>query len=237
MGAAISRAYAQSGADVCLISRKLADVEALAEEVGKWGIRAFAIQSDVSDSMQAGAATHQAIEKLGGVDILVCAAGFPFDPGLWNKSLHELVDDDFAKVFNSDVMGSFRTAKEVIPKMIQQKSGVIILFSSTPAISGYNKGSPYTVAKSAVRGLAKEIAYEYGPFNIRAYALAPGNIKTDATFNNLSKEEQDLLASESPMKRWGDPSEVARVCVVLGSDGMSFVTGQTIVVDGGTVML
>jgi NAD(P)-dependent dehydrogenase (short-subunit alcohol dehydrogenase family) len=237
MGQAISRAFAQNGADVCLISRKLTDVEALAEEVEKWGVRAFAIQGDVSDSKQAGAATQQAIEKLGGVDILVCAAGFPFDPGLWNKSLHELADDDFAKVFNSDVMGSFRAAKEVIPEMTQRKSGVIILFSSTPAISGYNKGSPYTVAKSAVRGLAKEIAYEYGPFNIRAYAIAPGNIKTDATFNNLSKEEQNLLASESPMKRWGDPFEVARVCVVLGSDNMSFVTGQTIVVDGGTVML
>ncbi len=88
-----------------------------------------------------------------------------------------------------------------------------------------------------MRGLAKEIASEYGPFNVRAYAIAPGNIKTDATFNNLSKEEQDSLASESPMKRWGDPSEVARVCVVLGSDNMSFVTGQTIVVDGGTIML
>ncbi|HYB03230.1 MAG TPA: SDR family NAD(P)-dependent oxidoreductase [Nitrososphaerales archaeon] len=237
MGQAISRAYAQSGADVCLISRKLADVETLAEEVEKWGVRAFGVQGDVSDSKLAEAATHEAIEKLGGVDILVCAAGFPFDPELWNKSLHELVDEDFAKVFNSDAMGSFRAAKEAIPEMIQQKNGVIILFSSTPAVSGYNKGGPYTVAKSAVRGLAKEIACEYGHFNIRAYAIAPGNIKTDATFNNLSKEEQDVLASESSMKRWGNPSEVARVCVVLGSDNMSFVTGQTIIVDGGTVML
>ena len=81
-------------------------------------------------------ATHQAIEKLGGVDILVCAAGFPFDPGLWNKSLYELEDEDFVKVFNTDVMGFFRAAKVVIPEMVQQKSGVVILFSSTPVISG-----------------------------------------------------------------------------------------------------
>ncbi len=136
MGQAISRAYAASGADVCLISRKLSDVEALADEIQKLGVRAFAIQGDVSDSKEAGAATHQAIEKLGGVDILVCAAGFPFDPGLWNKSLYELEDEDFVKVFNTDVMGSFRAAKVVIPEMVQQKSGVVILFSSTPADIG-----------------------------------------------------------------------------------------------------
>jgi len=191
----------------------------------------------VTISSDAGMIVSRAIEKLGGIDILVCAAGYPFDPELWDKSLHELTEDDFLRTFNSDLLGSFRFAKGVIPEMIRQRSGVVILFSSTTAIAGYNKGGSYTIAKSAVRGLAKEIASEYGEYNVRAYAVAPGNIKTDATFNNLSKEEQSSLANESPMKRWGNPEEVAHVCVVLGSDNMSFVTGQTIVVDGGTVML
>jgi len=238
MGKAISLAYAESGADLCLISRKSAEVEALAQEIEKkFGSKAFGVQGDVSDSLQAGSLVPQALEKLGGVDILVCAAGYPFESGLWNKPLHELRDEDFVKVFNAGVLGSFGLCKGVLPEMIRQKSGVIILFSSTPAVSGYNKGGPYTVAKSAVRGLVKEIASEYGEYNVRAYAVAPGNIKTDATFNNLSKDDQESLALESPMKRWGDPSEVARVCVILASDNLSFVTGQTIVVDGGTVML
>jgi 3-oxoacyl-[acyl-carrier protein] reductase len=238
IGRAISLAFAESGADLCLVSRKGAEVEALAQELEKkFSSKAFGLQGDVSDPLQAESLVPRAFEMLGRVDILVCAAGYPFDSDLWNKSLHELREEDFAKVFNADVLGSFRLSKGVLPDMIRQESGVIILFSSTPAISGYNKGGPYTVAKSAVRGLAKEIASEYGEKNIRAYAVAPGNIKTDATFNNLSKEDQELLALESPMKRWGDPSEVARVCVVLGSDNLSFVTGQTIVVDGGTVML
>jgi len=237
MGRAISMAYGQNGSDVCLISRKFSEIQALANEIGKLGVRALPIQGDVSDSKQASDVALKAIEEMGGVDILVCAAGYPFDLEIWNKSLHELQGEDFVKIFNSDLLGSFSLSKAVLPEMMRQKNGVIILFSSTPAVSGYNKGGPYTVAKSAVRGLAKEIASEYGQYNIRAYALAPGNIKTDATYNNLPKEEQDSLAAESPMKRWGDPDEVARVCVVLGSDNMSFVTGQTIIVDGGTIML
>ncbi len=237
MGAAISQAFAQNGCNICLISRKLADVEAVARDLEKWGVKAFPIQGDVSDANQTGGVALQAIQKLGGVDILVCAAGYPFVPDLWNKSLHELQDEDLLKIFDTDLLGSFRFSKAIIPSMIQQKSGVIILFSSSPAVSGYSKGGAYTISKAAVRSLAKEIAAEYGIYNIRGYALAPGNIKTGATYNNLPRDEQVLLANESSMKRWGDPSEVAGVCVALASDKMSFVTGQTIVVDGGTVML
>ena len=238
IGRAISLAYAENGADLCVVSRKSDEVGTLAREIeAKWKSRIFPIQGHVSDPAKAGEIAIRAIQLLGGIDILVCAAGYPFNPDLWNKSLHDYVDEDFLKVFNTDLLGSFRVAKGVIPEMIKQKSGVIILFSSTPAISGYSKGGSYTISKSAVRSLAKEIASEYAEYNLRAYAIAPGNIRTDSTFNNLSKEEQLSLALESPMKRWGTPEEVGKVCVVLGSDNLSFVTGQTLVVDGGTIML
>lgn len=238
IGRAVSFVFAENGADLCLVSRKIAEVESLSQEIkGKWQSKVFPIQGDVSDHAQGAMIAVKAIELLGGVDVLVSTAGYPLDLNIWNKSMHELEEDDFLKIFNTDLLGSFRVSKGVIPEMIRQKEGVIILFSSTPAIAGYNKGGPYTVSKSAVRGLAKEIASEYGEYNIRAYAVAPGNIKTDSTFNSMTKQEQDSLAEESPMKRWGDPDEVARVCAVLASDNMSFVTGQTVVIDGGTVML
>lgn len=238
IGRSVSLAYAENGAELCLVSRTKSDIDQLAEEISsKWGSNVAILQGDVSDAQKGSSIASEAIRLLGGIDILVCAAGYPFQAELWNKPLHELNDSDFEKVLNVDLLGSFRMAKGVLPQMIQQKHGVIILFSSTPAISGYNKGGPYTVAKSAVRGLVKEIAAEYGVDNVRSYAIAPGNIKTAATFNELSVQEQNILAQESPMKRWGDPEEVARVSIVLASDNMSFVTGQTIVVDGGTVML
>ena len=238
IGRAISLAYAENGANLCLVSRKGDEVESLAKEIESRGkTRALALQGDVSDPAKAADIPSRAIQLLGGIDILVCAAGYPFSPELWNKPLHDYVDEDLLKVFNTDLMGSFRVAKGVIPEMMKQKSGVVILFSSTPAISGYDKGGSYTITKSAVRSLAKEIASEYAEHNIRAYAIAPGNIKTDSTFNNLSQADQLALAQESPMKRWGTPEEIGNVCVVLASNNMTFVTGQTIVVDGGTIML
>jgi 3-oxoacyl-[acyl-carrier protein] reductase len=236
IGKSVALAFVANGAKVCLVSRKSSEVEALAKQIGGES-EAYALEGDVSDPVGGTKIGPKAIDLLGGLDSVICAAGYPFDTRLWNSSLDQLTDDDFSKVFNTDVLGSLRVARSVIPYMVKQKSGVFVLFSSTPAVSGFNKGGPYTIAKSGVRGLAKEIASEYGEFNVRAYAIAPGNIKTDATYNNLTPEQQSTLQNESPMKRWGNPSEIASVCVVLASDAMSFVTGQTVVVDGGTVML
>ena len=238
IGRSISLAYAENGAELCLVSRTQNDIDVLSEEIkSKWKSKVMSMRADVSNSLSSSSISEDAMRLLGGIDVLVCAAGYPFQSELWNVPLHELNDSDFQKVLDVDFFGSYRLVRGVLPSMIEQRRGVIILFSSTPAISGYNKGGPYTIAKSAVRGLAKEIASEYGQYNVRSYAIAPGNINTDATYGKLSAEDQKILAEESPMKRWGDPSEVASVCVVLASDNLSFVTGQTIVVDGGTVML
>jgi len=238
IGRAVSISFAENGADLCLVSRKEEEVQAFAREISSnLTTKIFGLRADVSDQIDGSKIGAKAIDLLGGIDVLVCVAGYRFESKIWNSSLQDLSEDDFVNVFNTDVLGSLRLVKGVLPQMVRQKSGVIILFSSTPAISGFNKGAPYTLAKAANRSLAKEIAYEYGEFNVRAYAIAPGNVKTDATFDNLSNEDQIALAQESPMKRWGDPKEIAKVCVVLASDNMSYVTGQTIVADGGTVML
>ena len=234
----MAEAFAESGANLCVVSRTKDDVDRLAADLSsRYQTKVFGIHADVSQETAAEVVITEVVAALGGIDILVCAAGYPMDQQMWNKKLHELNDVDFLKVMSVDLLGSFHCAKYAIPHLVNQKSGVVLLFSSTPAVAGYDKGAPYTIAKSAVRSLAKEIALEYAKDNVRAYALAPGNIKTAATFDTLSKEEQMALSEESPMKRWGNPAEVARVAVALATDNFSFVTGQTIVVDGGTVML
>jgi len=238
IGRSVSLALAANGADICAVSRTETDIEHLADEIRKqFPVNAYHIVADVSSKHGANGVIKKAIALLGRIDIVVCAAGFPLVQDLWDRKIHESEEDDFLKVFHVDVLGSLRIIKDALPEMMKQRSGVIILFSSTPAITGYNRGAPYTVSKAANLGLVKEIAAEYGSYNIRAYAIAPGNIKTTRTFEQLTKEEQQKLADEAPMKRWGNPEEVAEVAVALASDKMSFVTGQTIVVDGGTVML
>lgn len=238
IGRAISLALAGNGADVCVASRTSKDIESLLAEIrAKYKVRAVGVVADISKKNDVSTIVEKAVRELGGVDALVCAAGYPMVPTIWESKLHELSEDDFLKVFETDVLGSFKIIKEVLPLMSRQKNGVIVAFSSTPAIAGYSKGGPYTVAKAANLGLIKEIASEYGEKNIRAYAVAPGNIRTERTFDQLSESEKATLAKESPMKRWGKPSEVAEVVSMLVSDKFSFVTGQTIVIDGGTVML
>jgi 3-oxoacyl-[acyl-carrier protein] reductase len=238
IGREIALALAKNGADVCIVSRTQHDIDTLSSEISSsFGVRAIGVVADVSKKEDAKKIAEKAFAVLHSIDVLVCAAGFPLTKEVWEAGLHELEDSQFLDVFQIDVLGSFRVIKEFLPSMMKQKSGVIILFSSTPAIAGYDKGGPYTVAKAANLGLVKELASEYGKYNIRTYAVAPGNIKTERTYNQLSEEEQRSLAQESSMKRWGEPEEVARAVVALASDFMSFVNGQTIVVDGGTVML
>jgi 3-oxoacyl-[acyl-carrier protein] reductase len=115
--------------------------------------------------------------------------------------------------------------------------GVIITISSTPAISGRIGGFPYTIAKAGNISLTKCIAKEYGNSNIRAYSLALGNIATKATYEAITQEVRIEAAQEAPMKRWGKPEEVAKVATCIADDNFSFATGNTIVIDGGTVLL
>lgn len=239
IGRSIALAFAENGADVAIVSRTRVDVQSTAEEIETKfpGAKVVTIAADISTREGSEGVVQTAKSSLSGLDVLVCAAGYPLVAEMWEKSLHELQEDDLRHVFETDVIGSFRLVKDAIPVMMEQERGVIILFSSTPAIAGYGKGGAYTVSKAANLGLAKEIAAGYGKYNIRAYAIAPGNIMTDRTYNSLSQEEREALASEAAMKRWGKPEEVAEVAVVLASERMAFVTGQTLIVDGGTVMV
>jgi 3-oxoacyl-[acyl-carrier protein] reductase len=117
------------------------------------------------------------------------------------------------------------------------KRGVIINISSTPAIAGYTKGAPYTIAKAANIALTKCIAMEYGSKNIRVYTIALGNIATLATYYSMTENDRNKAAEEPSMKRWDRPEEVAKVAACIASGNFSFVTGIIIVIVGGTVLL
>lgn len=122
-------------------------------------------------------------------------------------------------------------------KTCQNNGAVIVNISSTPAIAGHTEGSPYTIAKSAIIGLTKCIAMEYGIYNIRAYTLALGDIATSSTYDSMTEKDRINATQKNSMKRWGTPEEVAKVVSCIASGNFSFATGNTIVVDGGSGLL
>ena len=234
IGFEIARELAARGASVIVCSRKTASAERSASMIkGK----AYPERLDVTDSAGVAKLLRHVSERYGRIDILVNNAGYPFDRKIWTKRFHEVTEDEFDRVIQVDLKGTLRLCHSASPLMIKGGGGVIINIASTPAISGYTEGAPYTVAKAGVIAITKHIALEYGDKNIRAYTLARGNISTDATFSSMTVTERKKAAMENSMKRWGDAQEVAKVAASVASDDFAFATGNTIVIDGGTVLL
>ena len=200
----------------------------------------YALELDVTNTNNIYNGIKDILNKFGKIDILVNNAGYRFDKELWYKKFHEVEIDQFMEIINVDLMGSVRLSKLVLTKMIKtnnKSGGVIINISSTPAINGHIEGSPYTIAKSGLIGLTKHIAREYGIYKIRAYTLALGNISTDATYYSMDQMHRSLAEEETSLKRWGKPEEVAKITAHLASDDFSYTTGNTIIIDGGTIMV
>jgi 3-oxoacyl-[acyl-carrier protein] reductase len=206
--------------------------------------KTYAIELDVTNTNNIDYCIGDIIKKFGKIDILINNAGYRFDKELWYKKFHEIEIDRVMEIINVDLIGSIRLSKAVLSQMIKNdkvinnKSGrVIINISSTPALSGHIEGSPYTIAKSGVIGLTKHIAREYGIYNIRAYTLALGNISTDATYSSMDEKHRSRAEEETSLKRWGSPEEVAKIASHIASDDFSYSTGNTIIIDGGTIMI
>jgi 3-oxoacyl-[acyl-carrier protein] reductase len=242
LGFEISREFAERGATVIVCSRNIASAEKSASLIkGK----AFPERLDVTNAKSVAEFVRHVAERHRRLDILVNNAGYPLDRKIWNKRFHEVAKEDFDRIIEVDLKGTFRLSQTAIPFMIKNRStggrdgggGVIINIASTPAISGYTGGAAYSIAKAGVIAITKHIALEYGDKNIRAYTLAPGNISTEATFSSMTVTERKKAAMENSMKRWGDPREVATIAASVASEDFAFATGNTIVIDGGMVLL
>lgn len=236
IGFEIAKEFALRGASVVICSRSRSNAESSAALIqGK----VYAEQLDVTNMQAVTKFTRRVLDKHKHIDVLVNNAGYPFDRSLWYKRFHDITETELDATLDVDLKGSFRLCKEIIPIMLKSNmhGGTIINISSTPAIAGYTEGAPYSIAKAGILALTKHIALEYGKQNIRAYTLALGNITTEAMINSMTEEERKKAAAENAMKRWGSPNEVATVAASIAEDNFSFATGNTIVIDGGTVLL
>lgn len=239
IGRAVAQRFAQAGADLVLASRKAGDVERMADRLSqRHKIDAIGVACDVADAVSVRDLFRSVRAwRHGPAAVLANVAGYPIEPRLWNTPLHRLTEaelvEGFARVHAVDLVGSRLCTHYALKQMVPARRGSIVYVSSTPALAGY-QGAPYTEAKAGLLGLMRDVARGYGRYGIRANAIAPGNIRT-SWLDEISKAERRKLERENPLQRFGEPREVADLIAYLAGDRSSFVTGQTVVIDGGTV--
>jgi len=230
--------FAREGSDVVIQFRsRESEARQLVDEITRMGRKALLARVDFEDVGRAEVEVQRMVDltvkEFNRVDALVNLAGYPAR-GEWSKKLLEVTAEGFFKPLNVDLFGSFLCARAVAPHMIRGRKGVIVNVSSTPALAGHDKGFAFTVAKAAIIGLTKALAFELAPF-VRVNTVALGNVETSWT-GELSDEELSAARNENLIRRFGSQEEVAKALAFLCSDDSSFINGQTIVLDGGTVL-
>lgn len=232
IGRAIAIALAEAGADVAVVfagNREAA--EETAARVREAGRQAEVIQCDVSAASQVDAAVKQVVKAWGRIDILVNNAGITRD-----NLMLRMKEEDWDQVVDTNLKGVFLCTKAVTRPMMKQRYGRIINISSVVGVTGNPGQANYVAAKAGVLGLTKTIAKELASRNITVNAITPGFIDTDMTAK-LDADLQEELLKQIPLARLGKPEDIAHAVTFLASDHASYITGQTLGVDGGMVMV
>lgn len=231
IGRSIVLHLAASGADVAFTYRsRKEEADSLAAEVRSQGRKAAAFQSDAASTAQSNDVVQAVIKEFGRLDILVNNAGVTKDGLLMRMS-----EQDWDDVINTNLKSVFNFTKAACRQMMGQQAGKIINISSVVGIIGNAGQSNYVASKAGVIGFTKSMAKELASRNIQVNAIAPGFIETEMTEKLNDKQKEGILGI-IPMKRMAKPEEVAKVVCFLASDDSSYITGQTLCVDGGMVM-
>ena len=233
IGRAIAIAYARAGARVVVTSRKAEACEALVAELRGEGLEATAIPCNISSKEQVAALVDRTEEAFGPVDVLVCNAAV--NP--YYGPMSGISDEAFSKVMDVNIRSNLWLVNRVAPGMAERGGGSIVIISSIAGLTGSRVLGAYAISKAADMQLARNLALEWGKQGVRTNCIAPGLIKTDFA-KALWDNPQTLAAAlaSSPLNAIGDPEDIAGAALLLGSDAGRFITGTTIVIDGGATV-
>ena len=230
IGKSIAMAFARAGADIVVADVNIEEAQKTASEIEGLGRKAMALSMDVTDFVKVEEALNKILDKFTNVDILVNNAGITKD-----NLLLRMAQQDWDAVLTLNLKGAFNCIKAVSRPMIKQRSGKIVNIASIIGIIGNPGQANYSASKAGLIALTKTAAKELASRNINVNAIAPGFIQTDMTAK-LPLELQQKMKEAIPMDRFGSADDVAAACLFLASEDSSYITGQTIVVDGGMVM-
>ena len=228
IGKAIAFELAGEGANISFNYLK-SDNEAMAleKEIKDFGVNAKSYQVDIKDYNAVKSWVDETKELFGGIDIVINNAGIIKD-----KALALMEPYDWQEVINTNLDGTFNLTRAAIVTLIKQKSGVIINIASVSGIVGIPRQTNYSASKAGIIGFTKSLAKEIAPYNIRVNAVAPGFIETDM-LNDLKEEYKQQILKQIPLMRLGRPAEIAKAVKFLVSDDAGYITGHTVVIDGG----
>lgn len=230
IGRAIAERLAEHGARVVVSSRKLDACEQVVAAIRARGGEALAHAANIGRKEHLQSLVNAAVQQWGGIDVLVCNAAVNpyFGPSLG------MPDDAYDKIMSSNVRSNFWLCNMVLPQMAERGGGTVIVISSIAGLIGSAALGVYGISKAADMALVRNICVEWGPKNIRANCIAPGLVRTDfarALWENPETYAQTVKTC--PLRRIGEPDEIAGAAVFLAGPSGSFMTGQTLVIDGG----
>ncbi|NBA76665.1 SDR family oxidoreductase [Emticicia sp. ODNR4P] len=232
MGKAIAEALGLHGATLMIASNDGLACQQVREEFSQKGITTWAKVCDVSDSNQVRTLVNETLQITQKIDILVSCVGIGLAGSLENST-----NQDFSKMIQVNLLQALELTQLVIPSMRDNGGGSIIYLSSIASVRGNKSLGLYGITKAGLVQLARNVAVEYGPLNIRANAISPGMIDTPFAKELLSnKDFLEKRLALTPLRRVGLPEEIAGVAVMLASKAGGFITGQNIIVDGGTTI-
>ena len=228
IGRGIAVEFAKQGANIAFtFSSSIDAATALEKELTDIGVKAKGYQSNAADFDAAQELAKEVLKEFGTIDILVNNAGITKD-----NLLMRITEEDFDKVIEVNLKSVFNLTKAVIRPMMKQRTGSIINMSSVVGLKGNAGQSNYVASKAGIVGFSKSVALELGSRNIRSNVVAPGFIETEMTAK-LDEATVQNWRDGIPLKRGGQPIDIANACLFLASDMSSYITGQTLSVDGG----
>lgn len=230
LGLAMAAALASAGASVMLVNRNAEEGEQAAQQLANDYItQAISFAADVTDAAQTEAMAKAAFDAFGRIDILINSAGINI-----RGAIDEVSPEDFQKVMEVNVTGTWLCCRAVTPYMKKAKSGKIINLASTLGIVGLANRTPYTASKGAVVNMTRALALELAPFAINVNAVCPGPFLTEMNIPIAdSPETKNFIVGATALERWGELAEIQGVGLFLASDAANYMVGSIITVDGG----